>query len=132
MPPSRRGSTSRPGGKSWRASGLLFAVAVAGCVNWSNAQAPKPQSFAPREQVKVWTEGRSSRLQAVRFEGDSLSGTPYQHSPGCDSCRVAIALADVDSIQTGKSPEALSMVLIIGIPTLAIGYLTAVYAGMDD
>jgi len=38
----------------------------------------------------------------------------------------------VDSIQTGKSPEALSMVLIIGIPTLAIGYLTAVYAGMDD
>jgi hypothetical protein len=101
-------------------------------VNWSKAQAPAPQAFAPREQVKVWTMGRSSRFQAVRIEGDSISGTPYQHSPSCDSCRVAIALADVDSMQTGKSPEALSMVLIIGIPALAIGFLAAAFSGMGD
>jgi hypothetical protein len=45
---------------------------------------------------------------------------------------VAIALTDVDSLQTGKSPEALSMVLIIGIPVLAIGVLIAVFSGTGD
>jgi hypothetical protein len=111
---------------------LLLALAVAGCVNWSKAQAPTPQAFAPREQVKVWTMGRSSRLQAVRIDGDSISGTPYQTPPSCDSCRVAIPLAEVDSIQTGKSPEAMSMILIIGIPTVVLGFLAVAAAGIGD
>ena len=109
---------------------LIFAAAMAGCVNWSGGQAPTPQTFAPRTQVKVWTEGHSLRLQAVRFEGDSISGTPYQHSPNCDSCRVAIALISVDSVQSGKSPEALSVALIVGIPALAILIGAAVFAGV--
>ena len=110
-----RGSTTdRASNQTWRAPLLLLAISAAGCVNWSGAVPPTPQEFPARQQVKVWTGDSSIRLQSVRFTTDSLSGTPYNDPPACDSCRVAIALAQVDSLQSGKSPETLSMVLIIG------------------
>jgi hypothetical protein len=106
---------------------LFVTTSLPGCVHWSEAKAPAPQAFPAREQVKVWTGNRSVRLQSVRIEAESLSGTPYKDSPTCDSCRVSLPSSAVDSIQTGKSPEALS-IAIIAIPIAAFVLLLAMFS----
>ena len=132
MPSSGRTRKRRLEGRNWLALVLLQFVHVTGCVNWSSSRPPTPQTFATREQVRIWADNRTLRLQAVRFEGDSITGIPYQHSPTCDSCRIAIAVSQVDSIQAGKSPEALAMVLIIGLPAIGLAYIAAIASGMGD
>ena len=127
----RGSATDRALPGTWHVALLLLLISVAGCVNWSDAAPPTPQEFPARQQVKVWAGDSSIRLQSVRFTTDSISGTPYNDPPACDSCRVAIALAQVDSLQSGKSPETLSMVLIIGIPVVALTVLTLGLSGMD-
>jgi len=110
---------------------LLVTASLPGCVHWSAATAPTPQTFPAREQVKVWTGNHAVRLQSVRIEAESLSGTPYKDSPTCDNCRVSMPTSTVDSIQTGKSPEALS-IAIIAIPIAAFFLLLAMFSGGWD
>ena len=112
---------------------LALALWLPACVNWSHAQAPLPQTLAPSRQVKVWSSERTWRLHAVEWTGDSLVGVPFQSPPKCDTCRVAIPLAEVDSLKTGASPETLSMVLLVGLPIaiITVGALLWAGSGMD-
>jgi len=70
--------------------------------------------------VRVWTHEQTWRLHAVTWSEDSLIGVPFQLPAKCDTCRVAIPLAEVDSLQTGASPETLSIVLLVGLPIAII------------
>jgi hypothetical protein len=47
------------------------------------------------------------RLHAVRLTNDSLSGVPYVKRPDCDSCRVSLPRAAVDSLRTGNPTAGL-------------------------
>ena len=55
----------------------------------------------PREHVRVWAGRKSYDWHAVRVTADSVSGVPFFQHPRCDSCRVAVPLAAVDSVQSG-------------------------------
>lgn len=88
-------------GKPNRA-GLLLLLSTAGCgAGWRWVD-PVPASLPPRQQVQVWQGGHARVLHAVTHTPDSLSGVPYHLSPACDSCRVTLPLASIDSMRLGN------------------------------
>ena len=58
-----------------------------------------PLPAPPRERYEVWSHGKATQLHGLRLEGDSLVGVPWWNDPACDSCRVFIARAEVDSVR---------------------------------
>ena len=102
-------------GLAWRLRpvvALLLATGTTSCMTWSNAKPPTPQQFSARRQVQVWAGDRAWRLHEVQLTPDSLTGTPFMKPLGCDSCRIALSLAEVDSIKTGR-PEAVSIAIVM-------------------
>ena len=81
-------------------------------MTWSGAKPPAPQEFSARRQIQVWSAGRSWRLHGVRVTADTLSGIHFMDPLQCDSCRIALPLATVDSIKTGRS-EAASIAIVV-------------------
>jgi hypothetical protein len=79
----------------------------------------------PRQQAEVWTEGRALRWHGLVVAADSISGVPYTRSPGCDSCRVALPRASVDSVRLGNPTAGFwkSVGLGMGI-TLAVALVS--------
>lgn len=113
-----------------KALALAIALWTPACVNWSESQAPAPQTLPASRQVRVWTLQHTWRLHAVHVTQDSLIGIPFQESVKCDSCRVAIAIADVDSIQTGGSLEAVA-IAVIAVPLVLMGVMAVSLANSD-
>jgi len=70
----------------------------------------------PRHQMaQVWRAGHVSRMYGLVVLADSLRGIPFPRPLSCDSCRVAIPRAEVDSIRVGNSDAPLVRgVLIAG------------------
>jgi len=99
-------------------------------VSWSSPHAPEPVDLAANRQVRVWTADRTWRLHAVQFVSDSLIGIPFQQPTTCDTCRVAVPLAAVDSMQTGGGSEGRAIALI-AVPIALIGAL-AIYVMNTD
>ena len=60
------------------------------------------QSFPPRQQVQVWRQGKAWRLHGVAIGSDSVTGVPFLAPLPCDSCRIAIPRAAVDSLRLGN------------------------------
>jgi hypothetical protein len=56
--------------------------------------------------VQVWRDRRVTLLQAVTLESDTLEGVPFTQPPNCDSCRVQLGLATVDSLRVGNKERA--------------------------
>jgi hypothetical protein len=103
-----------------RVAVLCLVLWTPACTSWSHPEPPSPVDLAPNRQVRVWTAERTWRLHAVRFTSDSLTGVPYQQPTSCDSCRVAVPLAKVDSIQTGGGSEGRAIALI-AVPIVLVG-----------
>src|SRR2546421_11326393 len=94
------------------------------CAGWHRLQAPVDTTLAPRQQVQVWEGRQSRRLHAVRLTPDTVFGVPFQQPPSCDSCRVAIQRAGVDSLRVGRSQEGAA---IVGIMVPLVGGLLLLY-----
>jgi len=90
---------------------LLAALLASGCAEWQRLPELSPDTLPQRRQIQVWSGGRVRLLHAVRIGADSIAGVPFQLPPSCDSCRVAIPVASVDSLRWGNQ-EAPAMVLI--------------------
>lgn len=52
-----------------------------------------------RDRYQVWSHGTPQVLWSLRRGADTLSGVPYWKDPACDSCRVTIPIAEVDSVR---------------------------------
>lgn len=122
MNPSRLIQSRRhPRLRAW--SLFLLAVSQAGCgPGWH--QPPSPEAIAdlrPRQQVQVWSRGVPRQLHAVRLTADSVTGIPYLKALDCDSCRIALPRAAVDSLRLGNPPAGfwrslgLGYVIVAGI-----------------
>lgn len=87
-----------------RASPLVpFLLLITACGAGWHRQSPEPrQAINPRQQVQVWTAGRAQRWHGLEVTGDSVSGIPFQQALSCDSCRIAMPAAAVDSIRYGN------------------------------
>lgn len=81
-----------------------------------------------RKRFQLWAAGQAQVLHSVRTRNDTLSGVPYWQHPGCDSCRVAIPTAQVDSVRVRTGSERNTGVLL-GAVALIIWALSQVPAG---
>ena len=81
---------------------LFLLLLTAGCgAGWRRID-PAPATLPPRQQVQVWSDGHALVFHAVTRTQDSLSGVPFQLPPDCDSCRVTLPLASIDSLRVGN------------------------------
>jgi hypothetical protein len=88
---------------------------------WHRITPPAPTTLPSRQQVEVWQGGRVLRLHAVRLTNDSLSGVPFVKPPDCDSCRVGLPRAAIDSLRTGNPTAGFwKMVGLSLVGTLAV------------
>jgi len=76
--------------------------------------------YATGQQAQVWHGGRVEQWHAVVVRADSVTGVPYVNSVSCDSCRVAIPRAEVDSIRFGDPVAGFwkTVGLVVGIPLI--------------
>ena len=107
-----------PGHRLWLS--FLGLGAVACGAGWHQPALLRPGPLPVRKQAQVWSSGQAQRWHSVVVKADSISGVPFLQAPECDSCRMALPLAIVDSVRVG-SPEAgfwKTLGLIVGIPAL--------------
>jgi len=115
---------------SHRALPLLALALLLGCTHWVKDEtvllAPAPE---PREQFQIFTAAGTVRAHGVRSDSMSLSYVSYVLPPDCDSCRVTIPLATVDSVRTSKLSPGRNAVL--GAVIITIMYLFKDYPSDD-
>jgi len=101
---------------------LGLTAALSGCAGWQRIEIGDIAAGLPaRQQVQVWSSGTSRAYHNVQIRGDSLIGVPFQLPLSCDSCRVAIPLASVDSLRQGN--QETTGIVVVGIVALAVGFL---------
>lgn len=101
-----------------------LAVSSASCgAGWHRPAQLEPGPMAPRQQVEVWSGGAVRRWHAVHVGPDSISGIPYLRAIACDSCRIALPRAAVDSVRLGDPVGGFwsTFGLVVVLPGLILG-----------
>lgn len=111
-----------------------LTLLLAGCTSFQGGrpldQLPTP---IPAEQrIEVWSRGESYQLHAVTVDADSVRGVRWWHAPECDSCRVTIARAAVDSVrfQRFDGGETGALTLLVA-PILIVSGIFIILAHSD-
>jgi hypothetical protein len=111
-------------------TGAVLLSLLTGCAGglggWRRAEPAQAQHYRPRQQVQVWQDDRAVVWHGVRQARDSLSGIPYHRPLECDSCRVSLPLAAVDSVRLGNLER--SGIILGALPFVA---LTAVVVALQ-
>ncbi len=84
----------------------LLAVLASGCM-------PAPQrvslvpgvAVAPERELAIWRGAHADTLHVIRLTDSTVSGVPLQAPPDCDSCRINLVLAQVDSTTRTHPPR---------------------------
>lgn len=89
---------------------------------------PPAEPVPASRTLEVWRGTEVARIVAVRFDVDSIRGRPAA-AADCDSCMIAIANVDIDSVRLARDDHRAR--LLTGVP---IGALTAfaVVWGLSD
>lgn len=74
-----------------------------------------PGPLPARQQVQVWASGEVLQLHGVIVGADSVSGVPFLKPPDCDSCRVGIRQAEVDSLRIGDPMDGFWRTAALGV-----------------
>jgi hypothetical protein len=106
-------------------AGLWF---LEGCgAGWHQPAELGAAPLKPRQQVQVWQGGSVNRWHGVQVTADSIAGIPFQRPLDCDSCRVAVPRAAVDSLRLGDPEAAFWKSIGLGLGSiLAIGALACI------
>jgi hypothetical protein len=98
---------------------LLEAACTAGP---RRVDLPTPAPLGPRQELELWQAGKPRTLHAVVQARDSISGVPVHRPPTCRSCRVTLALADIDSVRVVSSDRSalLAQGLVLGFAAAAL------------
>jgi hypothetical protein len=81
----------------------MASLPVAGCgAGWHRVPLNGPEALSSHQQVQIWTRDGVHRWHAVVVSQDSVSGVHFLEPPECDSCRVTLARAAVDSLRIGN------------------------------
>jgi hypothetical protein len=102
-------------------TGLIFLQAAC-TAEPRRVELPTPQPFAPRQQLEVWRGRQARTLHSVVQTKDSLSGVLVHRPLSCDSCRVTLALAEIDSVRVVNVERAALMThgLLLGFTAAAL------------
>ena len=93
-------------------------VLTFGCAHVQRVPTSPPPTFATRDLVEVWRSDSALRLHAVRIRQDTLTGVSYLQPTSCDSCRVGVPMADVDSLRAGATGERTTLLVLGGVAAL--------------
>ena len=89
-------------------SAVLICLTLAGCgPGWHRTDPAPGTALAPTDQFLVHHGGRTDRLHALQVTDDSVAGIPWLKPIDCDSCRIALPRASVDSIRLGHPTAGL-------------------------
>lgn len=103
---------------------LSLLILASGCsAGWRRMQPPGPRIYDKRQQVQVWRGTETVVLHAVVVDSASLSGVPFIEHPDCDSCRMSLPIASVDSVRLGNRERG--FLVGVWIVALSIGALLA-------
>jgi hypothetical protein len=99
-------------------TGLILVETA--CAGPHRVEFPSSQPFPQRQQLEIWQGRKARTLHAVVQGRDSLSGVPVHRPPGCDSCRVSLPLAEIDSVRAVSVERAAlaTHALVLGFAAL--------------
>lgn len=103
-------------------SSLIASLLTQACgAGWRRQPLETLKPLPARQQVQMWSEGEMQRWHAVSFTPDHFFGIPFQQPVDCDSCRLSIPRAEVDSIRLGNPTRGFwrGFALVVGIPVVA-------------
>ena len=92
------------GCKRWFLSVLVLSAAGCGA-GWHSVPSLEPGPLRPRQQAQLWQDDKAYQVHGVVVDPDSISGVPFARPLECDSCRITLPRAEVDSVRLG-SPVA--------------------------
>lgn len=115
---------------------LLLLALLPACSSYQGTMSvgKLPTPIDPRDRYEFWSHGTGHQLHAVQVVGDSIQGVPWWKDPACDSCRVTLARAEIDSVRTpqfdGNRTGAAASVVIPFIVVPALSLLALLMLGM--
>lgn len=115
MSPLRRRSTRRS------LAAIAVGLTAAGCgAGWHAVSGPEPAAYRPRQQAQIWHAGKATQVHGLRLTSDSVSAVPYLQPAACDSCRIAWARTEVDSIRLGDPSGGFLATLLGALAVLSV------------
>lgn len=96
-------------------SALVLLLGCAG--NAMPVESPAPRQLPANSTVRIWTESRNQLLYRASVQGDSLIGSSLAGRG--EQVRVAIPIAEVDSLRVVRGSSAKVFVLGIAIGLIA-------------
>lgn len=112
-----------------RSAFALITLLLVGCTSFTRSVpvGAIPDQPATDRRFQIWSKGEHYELHAVKVTADTLVGVRYWHSPDCDSCRVAIPRAEVDSVRIlAFDGGETAIVSIIATPFILAGLLVLI------
>ena len=78
-----------------------------GCsAGWHRIDPAESSRLPDGQQVQVWQGARRLQLHALHVDSGWVSGVPFQQPRDCDSCRITLPSATVDSLRAGNPTAA--------------------------
>lgn len=75
-------------------------------------------ALKPRQAVQVWRAGKGTNWHAVLIRADTVYAVPLIRPVSCDSCRVSMPRAEIDSMRLGNPVAGFwkTVGLVVAIP----------------
>ena len=89
----------------------LVPVLVSACTTRGRGPDVLAQPIPERRPLEVWSGGQRYDVHGVRVVGDSVMMVPHWKPPACDSCRIALPRAAVDSVRVREFSPSRTIVL---------------------
>jgi len=92
----------------------LALLLGAACTTWGHDRVGNvlTQPIPERRPLEVWSGGKRYDVHAVRVVGDSVVMVPHWKPPGCDSCRIVVPRAAVDSVRVRVHAPVRTVILL--------------------
>jgi hypothetical protein len=92
--------------------GPALTLLLGACTTWGHAGVEVlAQPVPERRPLEVWSGGQRYDVHGVRVVGDSVAMVPHWKPPACDSCRIVLSRAAVDSVRVRVHSPARTVVL---------------------
>jgi hypothetical protein len=107
---------------------LVFAVACAPAATTRVTLQPGV-AVAPEQRMTLWQGPRADTLHGIQVGDSTLSGIPAAEPALCDSCRVTLPLASVDSVLA--LPPGRSRLASVAVAAAAVLSMAGIWAWSD-
>jgi hypothetical protein len=97
------------------AAAMLLTTSVGACTTWGHKADVLTQPVPERQPLELWTGSQRHWLHGMVVRGDTIRAVPRWKPPGCDSCAILLALADVDSVRVRVASPVRTVALVTSL-----------------